>query len=318
MATENTAYKFPDEKEPEEKLEVSVEGDDVEIVDDTPAEDRGRSKMKEPPADVTDEELAQYSEGVRQRIQHFSKGYHEERRAKEAATREKEEAIRLAQTVLEENSKLKSSVGQNQAALLEQAKKTVAAEVEKAQRALKEAHDNFDTDAIVSAQDALMAAKIRSERVNSFRPAQAQQNAGQHAAPGVQPAARTEAPAPAPDPKVTAWQDANPWFGEDRKLTAYALAIHQELVENGYDTHSDSYYDKINAEMRSAFPKAFSSGKSDKSNGSQRSAVAPASRSTAPRKIVLTQSQVNLAKRLNVPLAEYAKQVAAEARKANA
>lgn len=314
---DQTAFKFPDEKEQEEKLEVSVEGDDVEIVDDTPEEDRNRSKMKEPPQDVTDEELATYSEGVRQRIQHFSKGYHEERRAKEAAQREKEEAIRLAQTVLEENNKLRGSVGQNQAALLEQAKKTVAAEYDAAKKALKEAHEAFDTDAIVTAQEALTAAKIKMERVNSFRPAQQpRQNAGQAPEQGVQPAPRTEQPPPAPDPKVSAWQEANPWFGQDRRLTAYALALHQELVENGYNTSSDEYYDKINAEMRAAFPKAFPSKADGRSQN--RSAVAPASRSTAPRKIVLTQSQVNIAKRLNVPLQEYARQVAAEARKANA
>ena len=118
-------FKFPDEtpvSTNEEKVEYEVEsGPEIEVVDDTPEADRGRAPMKEPPAEITDDELAQYSEGVKKRIQHFSKGYHEERRAKEAALREREEALRLAQNLVEENKKLQGSLGQGQQALLEQA-----------------------------------------------------------------------------------------------------------------------------------------------------------------------------------------------------
>lgn len=120
----NEEFQFPDEKPQEEKkdLQVEVEGEQIEIVDDTPEEDKNRTPMKEPPSEVTDEELSQYSEGVKKRIQHFSKGYHEERRAKEAALREREEAIRLAQQLYEENKKLQNTQGQTQQVMLEQAK----------------------------------------------------------------------------------------------------------------------------------------------------------------------------------------------------
>lgn len=307
------AFKFPDEAEKakpvEEKLEIEIEGEpEVEVVDDTPPEDRGRKPMKEPPAEVTDDELEQYSEGVKKRIQHFSKGYHEERRAKEAALREREEALRFAQTLIEENKKLQGSVGQNQAALLEQAKKVVSTEVEEAKRKLKEAHEAFDTDAIVEAQEALAAAKIKADRINSFKPPVAKPQE-----PVVQPAQVPQTPVVQLDSKARAWQEANPWFGPNREMTAVALAVHQDLVDNGVSPTSDEYYERINNRVRQVFPDAFSSDKPVKKSN----VVAPATRSTAPKKIVLTQTQVNLAKRLGVPLELYARQVAEEMRKQN-
>ena len=320
------AFKFPDElgvdgkdKAEDEKVEFSVEGEDegkpeIEVVDDTPAADRGRAPMKEAPADVTDEELSTYSEGVKQRIQHFSKGYHEERRAKEAALREREEALKLAQSVLEENKKLQGTVGQSQTALLEQAKKVVAAEIDEAKRKLKEANDAFDTDGIIAAQEALMTAKIKADRVNNFRPAPLQQPR-----PPVQ-TAPSQAPAPqAPpaDPKATAWQQANTWFGTDDEMTAVALTVHRKLIEQGVAPTSDDYYERINARMKQVFPSAFTPEKDKQPAKKAGNVVAPASRSTAPRKIVLTQSQVSIAKRLNLPLEVYARQVAEEMRKSN-
>ena len=302
-------FRFPDEVEAketptEDKVEFEVEGEgetQVEVVDDTPEQDRGRPPMKEPPAEVTDDELAQYSEGVKKRIQHISKGYHEERRAKEAALREREEAVRLAQTLLEENKKLQSNLGQGQQALLEQAKKVVANELEQAKTRLKAAHEAFDTDAIVEAQEALAAAKIKAERVNNFRPPVAKQEE-----PVVQPAPSTP-PVAQVDPKALAWQEANPWFVTNNRMRAVALEIDKELVENGVDPRSDDYYQRINNEMRKIFPDAFPSEKSVKKS---QQVVAPATRSTAPKKIVLTQSQVNLAKRMGLTPEQYAREVA--------
>lgn len=309
-------YKFPDEQEvkakDDDKVDFEIEGEgkpEVEIVDDTPEEDRGRKPMKEPPADVTDDELEQYSESVKKRIQHFSKGYHEERRAKEAALREKEEAIRIAQQVFEENKKLQGTVGQSQAALLEQAKRAVAGEVEEAKRKLKTAHEEFDTEAIISAQEELAKAVARAERVNNFKPPALQQEKND-----VQPdPTPVKQPQVQVDSKARAWQDANPWFGSNREMTALALAVHDQLVESGVSTTSDEYYEKINSRVRQLFPDAFNSERPTKKS----SPVAPATRSTAPKKIVLTQSQVNIAKRLGVPLELYAKQVAEEMRKQN-
>jgi hypothetical protein len=308
-------FKFPDEvaAEKPEELQIEVEGEgqtEIEIVDDTPAEDRGRKPMKEAPAEVTDDELEQYSEGVKKRIQHFSKGYHEERRAKEAALREREEAVRLAQNLVEENKRLQGSLGQGQQALLEQAKKVVANEVESAKQKLKAAHEAGDTEAFIEAQEELTAAKIRAERVNNFKP------------PATQAVAKPEEsvvqPAPSPvapqvDSKARAWQDANPWFMTNRRMTAVAMEIHNELVEGGVDPTSDEYYQRINQEVRQTFPDAFPSEKPVK----KASVVAPATRSTAPRKIVLTQSQVHIAKRLGLTNEQYARAVAEEMRKQN-
>ena len=302
-------FKFPDEKPAkaeEEKLEVSVESDvEVEVVDDTPEADRNRPPMKEAPADVTDEELASYSESAKKRIQHFSKGYHEERRAKEAALREREEALRLAQSVIDENKKLQSNLGQGQQALLEQAKKVVAQELEQAKRQYKEAYESGDSDKLVDAQEALTSAKIKAERVNNFKPPL------QKPKPVVQP--DPEPVVPQVDPKVSAWRDANPWFGDNKRMTAMALTIHQELVDSGVDTRSDEYFNRINAEMRQVFPDAFPSEKPVK----KASVVAPATRNTAPRKIVLTRTQETLAKRLGLTNEQYARAVAEEMRKQN-
>ena len=306
-------FKFPDEVEKEapadDKVEFEVEGEaEIEVVDDTPEADRGRKPMKEPPAEVTDDELEQYSEGVKKRIQHFSKGYHEERRAKEAALREREEALRLAQTLVEENKRLQGSLGQGQQALLEQAKKVVANEVEQAKAKYKQAYESGDADALVAAQEELTTAKIKAERVNNFKPAVAKPE--EHV---VQPAPQAQEFVPQVDSKARAWQDANPWFGKDEEMTALALAAHEKLVKGGVDPTSDEYYEKINSRIRQVFPDAFPSEKPVKKS----SVVAPATRSTAPKKIVLTQSQVNLAKRLGLPLEVYARQVAEDMRKQN-
>jgi hypothetical protein len=301
-------FRFPDEKEKPEELQIEVEGEgetEIEVVDDTPEQDRGRKPMKEAPAEVTDDELAQYSEGVKKRIQHFSKGYHEERRAKESALREREEAVRLAQNLVEENKRLQGSLGQGQQALLEQAKKVVANEVAQAKQKLKEAHEAFDTDGIVAAQEELAKAVNKSERVNNFRPPVAKPEE-----PVVQPAPQPEY-VPQVDAKARAWQEANSWFGADKEMTALALAVHEKLVESGVSPTSDEYYEKINSRVRTVFPDAFPSEKR------KSSVVAPATRSTAPRKIVLTQSQVHIAKRLGLTNEQYARAVAEEMRKQN-
>jgi hypothetical protein len=305
-----TEFQFPDEiktekKDAPEELQIEIEGEtEIEVVDDTPEQDRGRKPMKEAPAEVTDDELAQYSEGVKKRIQHFSKGYHEERRAKESALREREEALRLAQNLVEENKRLQGSLGQGQQALLEQAKKVVANEVEQAKAKLKAAHEAGDTEAFITAQEELTTAKIKAERVNNFKPAVAQAPA-----PVVQPAPSV-APPPVDD-KARAWLRANPWFETNNRMRAIALEVDKELVSNGVDPTSDDYYQRINQEVRQLFPDAFPSERK------KSSVVAPATRSTAPRKIVLTQSQVQIAKRLGLTNEQYARAVAEEMRKQN-
>jgi hypothetical protein len=313
---EKTEFEFPDEKEENPRkggnvVEPESNSPEIEVVDDTPEEDRGRKPMTEPPKEVTDEELAKYDEGVQKRIKHFTKGYHEERRAKESAEREKDEALRLAQAVLEENKKLKGSVNQNQAALLEQAKRVVSGEVETAKRMYREAYEAGDTDKLVEAQEALTQAKIRADKVNNFRPAPLQVDETP-----VQIAQQPTKAAPVDD-KLLAWQDENQWFGSNKRMTAYALGLHEELVSEGIPSGSDEYYKRINADIRERFSDQFGAEESvdAKPQRTKSNVVAPASRSTAPRKIVLTQTQVNLAKRLGVPLELYARKVAEEMRK---
>ena len=300
-----TAFKFPDEEIVNDKETASTEVE-IEIVDDTPEDDRNRRPMKEAPVDIPDEELEQYSDSVKKRIKHFTKGYHEERRSKEAALREREEAVNLAQSLVEENKRLQGSLGQGQAALLDQAKKVLAGEVDTAKQKYKAAYEAGDSEALVEAQEELTNAKIKADRVNNFKlpPLQEPKSI-------VQP--QQAAAAPQIDTKASAWQDENPWFGSDDEMTAVALTVHKKLVESKIDPTSDEYYEKINSRVRQLFPDAFPSGKTARKS----TVVASATRSTAPRKIVLTQSQVNIAKRLGVPLEAYAKQVAADLRKQN-
>jgi len=315
MATEE--FKFPDEvesKRAEEKVDFEVEGEgtpEIEVVDDTPAEDRGRKPMVEPPKEFAEDELTKYDEGVQKRIKHFTKGYHEERRAKETAEREREEAFKLAQAVLEENKKLKGSVNQNQTALLEQAKRVVSNEVEAAKRMYKEAYESGDSDRLVEAQEALTTAKIRADKVNNFKPTPLQEEETP-----VQIAQQPTRAAPV-DEKLLAWQDQNQWFGSNKRMTAYALGLHEDLVGEGIPSGSDEYYRRINADIRERFPDQVGAGESvdAKPQRTKSNVVAPATRSTAPKKIVLTQTQVNLAKRLGVPLELYARKVAEEMRK---
>lgn len=306
-----TEFKFPDEEVVNNKETADTEIE-IEIAADAPEDERHHTKeeMKEPPNEVTDEELSQYSEGVRKRIQRFSRGYHEERRNKEAALREREEAVNLAQNLVEENKRLQGSLGQGQAALLDQAKKVMSAEVENAKRLYKAAYETGDSEALVNAQDALTNASIKADRVNNFKLPPVQEHkipVQTRSEPVITPTA------PYVDTKARAWQDKNPWFGSDDEMTAVALTVHKKLVESNIDPTSDEYYEKINSRVQQIFPDAFTSGKPVKKS----TVVASATRSTAPRKIVLTQSQVNIAKRLGVPLEAYAKQVASDLRKQN-
>jgi hypothetical protein len=311
---DKTEFTFPDKAEEKQSRVGSkvVEPEpEIEIVDDTPEQDRGRKPMDESPKDVTDEELSKYDESVRKRIQHFTKGYHEERRAKETAMREKDEAFRLAQQIVEENKRLKGSLSTNQTALLEQAKRNVANDMEEARRKSKTAYESGDSDALVSALEEMTSVKLKAEKINSFRaPAlQEEENVVQ---------TRQQVPQEQPvDPKLASWKDENRWFGENKRMTAYALGLHEDLVSEGIPAGTDEYYRRINSDIRERFPDQFESGKQADAQTPSRTSnnVAPATRSTAPKKIVLTKTQVELAKRLGLTNEQYARAVAAEMRK---
>ena len=310
---EKTEFEFPDEatENPRKGGKVVEAEPEIEIVDDTPEEDRNRKPMETPPKDIPEDELAKYDESVQKRIKHFSKGYHEERRAKEAAEREKEEALRFAKAIAEENKRLKGSVNQGQSALLEQAKRVIQGEVEDAKRLYKEAYESGDSEKLLDAQEALTNAKIRADKVNNFKPTPLQVD---ETPVQITPQPTKAAPV---DEKLLAWQDKNQWFGSNKRMTAYALGVHEDLVSEGIPSGSDEYYKRIDADMRERFSEQFGAEESvdAKPQRTKSNNVAPATRSTAPKKIVLTQTQVNLAKRLGVPLELYARKVAEEMRK---
>lgn len=353
MAFQQVEYEFPDpDKEDKDSLEIeleptsaepmqkpekskkaeAVEDDDVEIieddgvqlevVDDTPKADRGR-KPSDPPEDVTEEELQDYSEKVRRRIQHFSKGYHDERRAKEQALRERQELEAFAQKLMEENKQLQQNTSKSQAALLEQAKRNVEQELKVAKARYKRAYEAGDADGVLKAQEALTDARLKSERLNNIKlpglqekevPVETQQERVYNTP--VEP----EVPEVRVDTKAQEWQKANPWFGTDEEMTSFALGLHSKLVKNGVDPQSDDYYETINSRMRTVFPENFEGSELEGLEEEteqpverpQRSTnvVAPATRSTAPKKVTLTRTQVALAKRLGLTPKQYADQVA--------
>ena len=304
-----------DMKSAKDKDTIKAGDVEIEVEDDTPPEDRGR-KASEPPKEVTDDELENYSEKVKSRIKHFSKGYHDERRAKEAALREREALEAYARQLVEENQKLKGSVDQSHNSLIQSAKKQVEGELAIAKTQYKQAYDSGDPDAILEAQTALNTAQIRMERVNGLKPKQI--SPLQTRETPVQPQVSAPQPQVERDEKAESWRDDNPWFGSDDEMTAFALGLHNKLTKDGVDPRSNEYYEKINSRMRQVFPDQFDDGIEDEPASTQRKSsnvVAPATRSTSPKKIRLTQSQIAIAKKLGVPLETYAKQAAELMRK---
>jgi hypothetical protein len=301
----------PDSKAEKPEAKDDEDNFDIEVVDDTPKKDRGR-KPAPPPDELTDDELETYSEKVKKRLQHFSKGFHDQRRAAEQAAREKTELEAMAARLVEENKRLKGTVGKNQEAMLDQAKKMADRELEEAKAKFKQAYDAGESDAVVAAQDAMTTAKMKVERVNNIKLPTLQEEDSD---------VQTQTSTPVTvDTRAQDWQKTNTWFGQDDEMTSFALGLHQKLVKQGVNPRSDDYYEKINSRMRQVFPDQFDDVEDEPEETKPRrktNVVAPATRSTAPKKIVLTQTQVALAKRMGVPLEEYAKQVAMEMRKQN-
>ena len=305
---DRTEFKFPDEKEPEAKQETKSNDGfefDIEVVDDTPEQDQNRSPLNEPVNEVTDDELSKYDESVQKRIKRITHGYHDERRAKEAALREREEALKFAQQIIHENNSLKKNLGDNTNLLVDTAKQNAEFALAQARAKYKAAYDAGDSDQIIAAQEELTQAKLRLDKVENFKPPPLQER---EIPVNMQP---QSAPEPKADPKALAWRNENQWFGKNRPMTAFTLGLHEQLVEEGVDPTSNEYYETINKTVRSKFPEIFSDEQSKL--GAKRTnsnVVAPASRNVAPKKITLTQTQVALAKKLRIPLDLYARKVA--------
>ena len=313
-------FKFPDEldndaqNKDQDDIEVSVQadGDDVEIdiVDDTPERDRGRKPLDREVNDPTDEELDTYTEGVKKRLKELTHARHDERRAKEALAREKQELERLAMAMAEENKRLKQYVQTGTQQYMTMAEQAAEAKLEKARRDLKVAQEAYDTDAIIAAQEALAEAKWEVKNAKNFTPPPLQER--EEEVQIQQPQTQQVRP----DEKTLRWQAKNQWFGASgfEEVTSFALGLHQKLVATGVDPRSDEYFEQIDARVKSKFPEVF--GEVDEKPRSQgtpakkpASVVAPASRSTGKKKIELTQTQIALAKKFNLDPQVYAREV---------
>jgi hypothetical protein len=229
---------------------------------------------------------------------------HDERREKEQAFREQQEAIALAQRVMEENKRLKTHLNENERSILQNVSKTVQMELEQAKREYREAHESGDTEKLLEAQQKLTEASMKIDKVKNFKPTPLQTEQ-----PVVQ--TRNQAVAPRPDSAAVSWQQENPWFGQDRVMSGMALALHEELKEEGVAISSQEYYRRINEEMRQRFPEKFGidSNKNEETRTRPSTVVAPATRSTSPKKIRLTQSQMSISKKLGLTPEQYAQAV---------
>ena len=320
-------YKFPheedvvkDEGKPVEE-EVEAKGKpeedklEIEIEDDTPVEDRGRRTSKpEFVEKVEKDELDLYSQEARSKIDAFRKFYHDERREKERALREQQEAVEVAKKLYEEVKQLKGRVNSSDEAAINSFKTTAERELDMAKKEYREAYDAGDSEKLVEAQDKLTTAKMKIEKASSYAENINQRKALQEQENEVKIPQQTEA-APVRDQKASAWQERNSWFGQDDEMTSLALGLHEKLVkENGlaYAT-TDEYYKRIDETMRRRFPENFEGEKVDDEKSTPRqkpsTVVAPASRSTSSKKIKLNTSQLAIAKKLGLTPEQYAREL---------
>ena len=305
-------FKFPDELDDKNvDLEVSTEQEvEVEIVDDTPEKDRGRKPLDREVADPTDEEIDKYSDGVKKRIQELTHARHDERRAKEALLREKQELERLAEHMVAENRRLKEYVNTGTEQFAASQLQVADSELENAKRQYKQAYESGDADALVAAQEAMTEAKLKVQAAKNFKPTPLQVEESE-----VQ-TRKTEVPRQELDDKTARWQAKNQWFGSPgyEEITSFALGLHQKLVNSGVDPRSDDYFERIDARMKSTFPEVFGKDedKPKSGEGTKRptSVVAPATRSTGARKVQLTPTQIALAKKYGLTPQQYAAEVA--------
>jgi hypothetical protein len=315
-------YKFPDEIEDSAENEVVEEADegsldvDIEIVDDTPPADRNR----DPVPDSIKEELEtadtskDYSKNVKDKFTQYKKAWHDERRAKEAALREQQEALAAAQNILDENKRLKQMIQTGEKELITTYQSSAELEVSQARRNYKEAYDSGDSDALAEAQEEMMRAQLKLDRAKNFKPTvQISENDVQIQVK--QPQQHTQM-----NDKVAEWVSKNPWYVDpDKKvMSKYAVFVHEELEEQFGRAFvgTDEYFKRIDNEVKRRFPEEFDDieVKNDEEEKPQRTSrlstvVAPAKRSTSSKKIVLTKTQVALAKKFGLSPEQYAREL---------
>jgi len=282
---------------------------EVEIVDDRPEEDRvpKRKEDNQPKVEGEEDEAKNYSDKVQKRIKELKYEYHEERRAKEEASRLREEALTYAKKLQKENDDLRKSLSDGESVLINQAKGRVDAQLEKAKIDYKDAYESGDPDKLADASSELARIQNEKYRVDTYTPPK-------------QPEPRVEQTKPIPQqpqkPQVSQraldWANDNTWFNKDSRMTSYAFGIHEELVKKGVVGDSEEYYKEIDTEMRKVFPDKFDDVNEDEETQQSQTGnvVAPTKRSAKkPRTVRLTSTQVNLARRLGLTKEQYAAQL---------
>jgi hypothetical protein len=310
-------FKFPDEQEVE--IKDSDEKFEIEIEDDTPEEDRGRKPMAAPVEEVTDEELDSYDEKVQKRIKRFTKGYHDERRAKEEALREREAAENFAKQIYEENKRLQQQLANGSKIMVEQSKSSAQVELDAAKAKYKKAFEVADPDALAEAQEEIAKATVRLDRAFTLRPIEVEEK----------PMPQMQQQQPKISPRTMKWVESNlDWWQKDEEMTSLAMGLDKKLAREYGPNYvgTEEYFQTIDKTMRKRFPDYFQSEEEveaplkkrtsdpdeDESprRAKQTTVVAPATRSTSPNRIRLKASEAATARRLGVPLELYAKQVA--------
>jgi hypothetical protein len=309
-------YQFPDEEV--KAADEAVENDfEVEVEDDTPPEDKGKTPSDpEFVESLERDELDEYSAEAKKKIAGFRKIYHDERRKADEADRERQEAINIAKKLYEENKALKGKVNSTEAVAVDSFKTSAEQELTMAKKEYRDAYESGDGDKLVEAQERMTAAKIKLDRVfdvsqnlNQRRALQEQENDVQIPQQQVQQPVR--------DTKATKWQEKNSWFGQDDEMTSLALGLHEKLVKQngmGYAT-TDEYYKRIDETMRKRFPENFEDVEDEKpqSKAKPSTVVASASRSTSSKKTVkLSTSQQAIAKKLGLTNEQYARELVKE------
>ena len=282
----------------------STDEPELEIVDDTPEKDRGRKPLDREVTDPTDDELQAYSEGVKKRIKELTHARHDERRKAEAIAREKMELERIARAMMEENQRLKQYVQNGEQEYSKAVQTTAEMELANAKKRYKEAYESGDADMLLEASEALTDAKMKVERAKSFKPTSQVESNVVQTTPQIPQQSQA-------DEKTLRWKAKNQWFGKPgyEDTTAFALGLHQKLVNAGVDPRSDEYFEQIDARLKSVFPEMYDSDDT-RPQKKPSTVVAPATRSTSAKKIQLTSTQVALAKKLGITPQQYAAELA--------
>ena len=295
-----------DEKEEELKpVEEPVEESEEKVQEprttEQESEVKAEEKLEEKTEEKPKEELEQYSEGVQKRIAKLTKKWRE-------AERQKEAALDYAKGVQAEHSQLQTRFSKMEPNYVKALENRVASGMDAAKAKLTQAREANDINAEVEAQKSIAQLGIEEVRLNALKDRQSQEKEKDVKTPTLQD---TVGKTPPPDPRAEDWASKNEWFGKDSAMTYTAFDYHKKLTEQeGFDPNSTEYYAEIDKRMRIDFPHKFDNTKSQESTKPTQT-VASAKRSVNPgRKTVrLTSSQVAIAKKLGVPLEEYAKQL---------